>query len=279
MDVTGLVKREALRRGLSPRTVDTYCSCLGKFFRVVQRDPKELTKKDILKYIDTLIERKAPGSTINVYLNSLKFFYEKVLKKKLTVNLQFSKKRKHLPTFLTKEEIETFFHAIDNKKHLLMITLLYSAGLRVSELVQLKAEDFDFRNNCGWVRAGKGNKDRFFILSMGLKDTLFNWIQHNNIMYNEYVFSSRNGHYSIKSIQEIIKKATKIAGINKNVHPHTLRHSFATHLIQNGNSVFEVQQLLGHNSVNTTMIYVHMASPNLLKIQSPYDSLRIKKKV
>ena len=273
MDISGLVRKEALRRGLSQRTINTYCSCLNKFFRVCRKDPKELTKKDILNYLDNLIERKAPGSTINVYLNSLKFFYEQVLKKKLTVNLKFSKKRKYLPTFLTKQEIERFFQAIKNKKHLLMVTLLYSAGLRVSELVNLKVKDLDFENNCGWVRAGKGNKDRFFILSLGIREKIINLVNHNQLNHNDYLFPSKSGHYSVKSIQKIIKEATKKAKIKKNVHPHTLRHSFATHLIQNGNSVFEVQQLLGHNSVNTTMVYLHMASPNLLKIKSPFDTL------
>ena len=275
MEVSGLLRKEALRRGLSLRTINTYCSCLNKFFRICRKDPRELTKKDILDYLDNLIERKAPGNTINVYLNSLKFFYQQVLKKKLTVNLKFQKKRKHLPTFLTREEVNLFFSHIKNKKHLLMVTLLYSAGLRVGELVCLKVKDFDFSNNYGWVRQGKGNKDRMFILSLKLKEELIIWIEDNNLKLNDYLFTGNNNqrHYSTESIQQIIKKAAQSSRIGKNIHPHTLRHSFATHLIQNGNSVFEVQQLLGHNSVNTTMIYLHMASPDLLKIKSPYDKL------
>jgi integrase/recombinase XerD len=274
MDVQNLVKKEALRRGLSKKTIDTYNNCLGKFFRIIKKDPKELTKKDILSYIDGLIERKAPGNTINVYLNSLKFFYEQVLKRKLTVNIKFHKKRKHLPTFLTKEEVNLFFSQIKNRKHLLMVTLLYSAGLRVGELVKLKVQDLDLYNNYGWVRQGKGNKDRLFILSQKIKDELINWIEESKLEHQDYLFTGNNKdvHYSIESIQQIIKKAAKISRIGKNIHPHTLRHSFATHLIQNGNSVFEVQQLLGHNNVNTTMIYLHMASPDLLKIKSPYDN-------
>jgi integrase/recombinase XerD len=274
MNIAELVKKEALRRGLSKKTIDTYNNCLSKFFRIIKKDPKELTKKDILNYIDGLIERKAPGNTINVYLNSLKFFYEQVLKRKLTVNIKFHKKRKYLPTFLTKEEVNLFFSKIKNRKHLLMVTLLYSAGLRVGELVKLKVQDLDLYNNYGWVRQGKGNKDRLFILSLKIKDELTNWIQEKELEPKDYLFTGNNKHthYSIESIQQIIKKAAKISRIGKNVHPHTLRHSFATHLIQNGNSVFEVQQLLGHNNVNTTMIYLHMASPDLLKIKSPYDN-------
>jgi integrase/recombinase XerD len=274
MQVSELVRKVSLRRGLSPRTIKTYQNCLNKFFRVVKKDPNYLKKSDIQDYLDGLLERKAPGNTINVYLNALKFFYEQVLNKKLTLNLRFSKKRKTLPTFLTQEETSNFFKVIKNKKHKLMVTLMYSAGLRVSELVHLKVEDFNFENNYGWVREGKGKKDRLFIIAKKLKEEIIEHIDKNALKHDSWLFPGfKNKHYSVSSIQNIVKKTAKKASINRNIHPHTLRHSFATHLIQNGYSVLELQPLLGHRNIETTLIYTHMASPNLIKIKSPFDQL------
>ena len=156
-----------------------------------------------------------------------------------------------------------------------MIKLLYSAGLRVSELVNLRVRDLELENNFGWVRSGKGNKDRMFILAGSLKEELIYHTENNKLDYDSFLFPSYNGHLSVRSVQEIIKKAAKKAGIKKNVHPHTLRHSYATHLIENGYDVATVQLLLGHNSPNTTMVYVHIAKPNMLNIKSPLDNLQL----
>ena len=151
---------------------------------------------------------------------------------------------------------------------------MYSAGLRVSELVHLKVEDFNFENNYGWVREGKGKKDRLFIIAKKLKEEIIEHIDKNALKHDSWLFPGfKNKHYSVSSIQNIVKKTAKKASINRNIHPHTLRHSFATHLIQNGYSVLELQPLLGHRNIETTLIYTHMASPNLIKIKSPFDQL------
>tara|TARA_Y100000310_G_C20060785_1_gene524877 strand:- start:42 stop:530 length:489 start_codon:yes stop_codon:yes gene_type:complete len=154
-----------------------------------------------------------------------------------------------------------------------MIELMYSAGLRVSELVNLKVKDFEFENNYAWVRKGKGNKDRRFIVAKNIKNKLKEYIDVNNIDHNFWIFEGRNGHLTIRSVQAIIKKACKSAKIKKKIGPHTLRHSFATHLIENGYDVASVQGLLGHSSLDTTMIYVHIANPRLFNVTSPFDSL------
>lgn len=274
MNVAEKIKIEALRRGLSLNTIYTYTCCVEKFLRTQKKELKYLTKNDVEKYLDKLVKKNKCGSTLNVYINSLKFFFEKVLKKRLTVNLEFSRVPKKLPTFLTQNETLRLLIAIKNKKHKLMILLMYSAGLRVSELTSLKVKDFQLEQNYGWVRQGKGNKDRLFILAQKLKQDLINWITDNNLEYNDFLFTGYNGsRYSTESVRAIIKKAKSIAKINKNIHPHSLRHSFATHFIENGNSVLELQPLLGHNRLETTMVYTHMASPNLLKVKSPLDNL------
>ena len=269
-----LIRKEGLRRGLRPKTIKTYITVLNKFFRTYRKVPHEVTKKDIEKHLLNLLERNKSGNTVNVHLNALKFLYEKVLKKKLTVNIHFTKTRKSLPTFLTQEEIIHFFDSIKNKKHHLMVTLLYSSGLRVSELVNLRVRDLQLNNSYGFVKNGKGGKDRFFIIAEKLVDKLGDWVLENKLDPESYLFSGYGGsRYSTQSIRAIIKNASRKAGFSKNVHPHTLRHSFATHLIENGYSVMELQPLLGHSKLETTMIYTHLAAPKLMNIRSPLDSL------
>ena len=155
-----------------------------------------------------------------------------------------------------------------------MIELMYSAGLRVSELIKLKIEDFEFSKNYGWVRKGKGRKDRLFILATRLNGQIRKFIENNNLNYNSYLFKGNKGqHISKETVSIIVKRSAKKAKIEKNIHCHTLRHSFATHLIEDGYSINEVQSLLGHNSPQTTMRYVHMASPKIINVISPLDRL------
>ena len=274
MDVSYLIKKEGLRRGLSPRTIHTYCSCVKRFLNYTNKEVKRFTKKDVTDYIDKILEKDASGNTVNVYLNSIKFLMENILNKKLMYNIKYSKVPKKLPTFLTKEEIKKLFDAIENKKHKLMIKLMYSAGLRVSELINLRVEDFEFSKNYGWVRKGKGGKDRLFVLAKILNEEIQKFIGDNKLSFSSYLFKGNKGqHISKETVSIIVKKSAKKAKINKNVHCHTLRHSFATHLIEDGYSVNEVQSLLGHNSSQTTMRYLHMASPKMINIRSPLDNL------
>ena len=238
IDIPELITKECLRRGRSIKTIIAYKQCVKQFFRQCSKDPKRINKGDIRDYLDSLVEKGAAGNTINVHLNALKFFYNEVLHKRLMVRIRFSKTPKSLPIFLTKEETKKIIDAINNPKHKLMIKLMYSAGLRVSELVNLKAENFEFSNNYGWVRKGKGNKDRLFIIADDLKKELELHISRECKSNHSWLFEGWKGmHISVRSAQEILKKAAKKSGINKNVHTHTLRHSFATHLLENGYDV------------------------------------------
>lgn len=272
-DLTYSMKREMLRRKYSIRTIRAYVFCVNQFFRICHKELKRINKKDIEDYLYRFVEKNAAGNTINVHLNALKFFFEESLRKRLTINIKYSKIPKKLPEFLTKDEFIRLVNAIENKKHKLIVKLIYSAGLRVGELVNLRVKNLELEKNYGWVRQGKGNKDRLFIIAEKLKDEIKEFIKNNNLNNEDWLFKGNNrNHLSIESIQNIIKKAAKIAKINKNVHPHTLRHSFATHLIENGYDVASVQSLLGHNSMQTTMIYLHLAG-NMLNVKSPFDSL------
>ena len=204
---------------------------------------------------------------------------QEILAKKVMLRIKYTKVPKTAPVFLTKEEIKRLFQAVENPKHLLILELLYSAGLRVSEVLNLRRQDFEFERGMGWVRKGKGRKDRPFIIAKVLVPRLQVYLEKNCTESKSYVFT---GYYKqklhVRSVQEIIKKAAKKARITKNVHPHSLRHSYATHLIENGYDLNTVQPLMGHQSAETTMGYVHMASPTLLKVESPYDSLEREKK-
>ena len=276
MDIIELMKKEMLRRKYSNRTILTYCYYVNKFLRKCQKEPKKFTKKDIKDHLNGISEKGISGSTININLQALKFMMEYILnKRKYFYNVRYSKISRTLPTVLEKEEVIRIISVIENKKHQLMIKIIYSAGLRVSELLNLKVENLNLMNNFGYIRNGKGAKDRLFLVADSLKQEIFDYITKNKLSSDSFIFNSYNGRMSSRSVQEILKKAAKKAQISKRVHPHTLRHSFSTHLIENGYSVSDVQSLLGHKSPETTMRYIHMVSPKLLGVRSPLDDLQL----
>jgi site-specific recombinase XerD len=154
-----------------------------------------------------------------------------------------------------------------------MIQFLYSSGLRVSELINLKIKELEIDKKYGFVRSGKGNKDRLFIIANKILFDIIRLIKDENLEEENYLFTSnRKEKYSDSTPRKIIQDSAKKSGINKKIGCHTLRHSFATHLIENDYSLFDVQSLLGHKSPETTQIYVHIASKNLINITSPLDS-------
>ena len=275
MDAINLMEKEMLRRNYSLKTIKTYSYCVNKFLKQYKNNPRKISKKDINDYLNNLLEKKSCGNTINVNLNALKFLLEEILNKKFVSRIKYSKTPKRLPEFLSKDEVVKLINVIENNKHKLMVKLLYGAGLRVSELTNLKVKDLELNNNYGWVRHGKGNKDRLFIIPNLLKNELIEHINKNNLDNDSWLFTTYNGHISTRTIQEIIKKATKKAKLNKKIHPHSLRHSYATHLIEDGYDLTLVQSLLGHKSPETTMVYVHMANPKLLSVKSPLDNLQL----
>ena len=274
IDVERAIKRECERRRYSPKTAKTYIHCVNKFLAFSGKSIDKISKIDASEFLHHLSEKGKSGSTINVYLMAIRFLFMDILRKNIRLDIKYAKIPLKLPLVLTKEEVRKLINSISNEKHRLMVGFMYSAGLRVSEMLDMKVSDIDFRNNYGFVRQGKGGKDRIFILSMKIKPKIQELITKEKLESNGLLFISNLGRkYTTRSIQKIIKKAALNAEIEKKVHPHTLRHSFATHLIENGYSINEVQALLGHKSLETTMIYVHLAAPNMLKIKSPIDNL------
>ncbi|MBI4983689.1 tyrosine-type recombinase/integrase [Candidatus Woesearchaeota archaeon] len=279
MELSGLVEREGLRRGLRTETIKTYTYAVSKFLRTCHKQPHEVNKEDVEAHLIQLIKLGRSGSTINVYLHALRFFYEQVLGKRLTVNFPNIKVRKRLPECLTQEEMGRFLGVLDKTKPRLILILTYGSGFRVSEVVNLKVKDLDFNTGYGWVRDGKGGKDRLFIIPDKLSSELKEWVSSNNLTADDWLFSGyQNHHYSGSSVRKILEEARQKAELPKHITPHSLRHSFATHLLENGYSLIEVKELLGHSKLETTMIYTHTVRPKLTLVKSPYDTLLEDKK-
>jgi site-specific recombinase XerD len=206
---------------------------------------------------------------------ALRFLFTQVLEKRMWIDIKYSKVPEKIQRFLTKEEVGKLLNAISNWKHRLMIEFMYGSGLRVSELINIKIRDLNLEKNYGFVRNGKGGKDRLIVIPFVVKEKVKNLIEIERLNDESFIFSSNRGSkYHMRSLQKIIQNASKKAKIKdwKEVHPHTLRHSFATHLIEHGNSLNEVQSILGHKSPETSMIYVHSNVGKLINIKSPLDN-------
>ncbi|MBD3259366.1 tyrosine-type recombinase/integrase [Candidatus Woesearchaeota archaeon] len=274
IDVLYNMKREMLRRKLSPRTVKTYLAFVRKFLlEYKHKSPRKFSKKDVREFLYNMELREVSGSTLNVAHNALRFMMIEVLHKACYLKIRYAKTPKREPQYLTKEEVNKILSVIENPKHKLLVSLMYGAGLRVREVTRLKISDFSFEEDVGWVRGGKGNKDRLFIIPVSLKREL----QERCCQCDGetiWLFPGRNGPLSVKSVQVIVHAAGKKAKIKKRVHPHMFRHSFATHLLESGTDVASVQSLLGHVRPDTTLGYSHAVRPKMIAIKSPLDEVR-----
>lgn len=274
-DIEGKIKKECYRRRFSPRTTKTYFYCIQRFLNHTKKEIKYISKKDVRLFLEYLSSKNLAGNTMNTYHMAIRFLFENVLEKRMWIDIKYSKVPRKMPTFLSKEDVRKLLNAISNWKHRLMIEFLYSSGLRVSELLNMKIKDLELDKNYGYVRNGKGGKDRLIVLSKIVREKIKNLIEIEELERDNILFkSNRNKKYHMRSIQKITQNASRKAGLKnwKEIHPHTLRHSFATHLIENGYDVTNVQAMLGHKSPETSLIYVHMASPNLINVKSPLDS-------
>ena len=259
MEALQNLNSELRLRGFSPLTVRNYSFFADKFLKHANKDAANLDAQDAKNYLSSLFESKSKN-TIMLAAAALKFFYVEVLKKK----------ERSLPAVLTPDEVRALIGSADTEKSRLIISLLYSSGLRVSELVNLKVSDINSQDGTGWVRRGKGGKDRLIIISPKLVKGLYEYLEGRS---NQYIFSKEKP-LTTRNIQKIIKLTSKRAGIQKKVTPHTLRHSFATHLLENGTDIRIIQTMLGHSSLSTTQVYTHISSEQLKKVQNPLDMLQ-----
>lgn len=255
----------------SPHTIKNYIRQNKFLLDFTKSKPEEINQDKIKNYLAENLTT-ASASTITLFLSAIKYAYKNILNKNLTDSIKRPKKESHLPTTLTKQEIKLLLFNVKNEKSKLMVSLIYAAGLRVSELTNLKIQDINFPEKIAHIRQAKGNKDRIFNIPDFLLEQLKNNVEQQNNLGQKYLFSGRTGKISTRNIQKIISSAAKRANL-RGVHTHTLRHSFATHLLEDGIDIRKIQELLGHSNLSTTQIYTHVSNEELKKIKSPIESL------
>lgn len=260
------LKRELEIRNFSKQTIRGYLYSVQKFLEFSKRSG--INEDSVKNYVQKNLRDKNPSS-VRKDLFAIKFFFDKILKQKL--ELPTPKKNQTIPDILTIEEIKKIIENTSNVKHKLIIKLLYGTGLRVSEIVNLKKEDINLKEDLIKVKLSKGKKDRFVKIPLSIKDELQSYSKLNN---SKYLFpSNRGGKLAKDTIQKIVSNSAKKAKIKKRVYPHLLRHSFATHLLENGTDLRIIQKLLGHSSIKTTQIYTQISQASIRNIKSPLDNI------
>jgi len=272
------VRSELKLRGYSLKTVKSYISYIRSFTRYFHpRHPRTLSNEDLRAYLLHLLEDEQRSfGTVNQVLNALRFLYVKLYELPFVIEkLPRPQKEKKLPDILNEEEIVRIFQSVKNLKHRIMLMMAYASGLRVSELVSLRIEDIDAGRLLVHVRGGKGNKDRYTTLSQSILEPLHIYWQAYGLGINGWLFPGARAdyHLSVRSIQAVLERAIRAAGIGKPVSMHTLRHSFATHSLEHGYDIRYIQKLLGHESLKTTEIYTHVSTADIGRIKSPLDFL------
>jgi site-specific recombinase XerD len=262
-----------IQKRYSQNTQDIYCNYFKDFcMHFSKEELVNITTVQINSYILNLIKSKNISiSQQNQRINALKFYYEKVLgRKKEYYEIHRPRKENKLPKVLSKNEIKRIFEVTNNLKHKCILMLIYSAGLRRSELLNLTFNDIDSERMVIHIYEAKGKKDRISLLSDNLLQLLRQY--YKEYRPNKYLFEGQNGgKYSASSVANILKKAARKAGIRKTVTPHMLRHSFATHLLEQGTDLRYIQELLGHASSKTTEIYTDVSKKAIDKIKNPID--------
>jgi integrase/recombinase XerD len=256
----------------SEYTIRNYLRANKSLLEFSHKDPNQITEDDVKSYIAENLSDKASTSII-LFLAAIKYAYQNILKNDLTVSIKRPRRERKMPVVLTKEEIKQLLNSIETAKSKLMVSFMYASGMRVSEITNLKTNQLDFEENIGHVRQGKGRKDRIFNIPKFLASKLKKQVQHQEENYQEYLFPGLKGKMSERNLQKIVKSSAQKAGLKKDVHCHTLRHSFATHLLENGTDIRMIQELLGHASLSTTELYTHVSAEQIKKIKSPIDML------
>ncbi len=263
-------------RRYSKGTIDTYLCCARKFVAHFMRPPEEITRDEIRTYLLHLLEeRKLSVSSYRQYRAAIKFLYE------VTLGLPWNVERilpprqeKRLPQVLSRREVLAVLDAVGSLKHRAILAAVYAGGLRISEACRLTVSDIDSARMMLRVRKGKGNKDRYVKLSERLLVMLRDYARAARPTDLLFPGSTPAGHLAPATVRKAFREAVAGAGISKQVTPHVLRHSFATHLLEDGTGLDVVQALLGHSSIRTTSVYTHVSARRLSSVRSPFDRPR-----
>lgn len=263
-----IIHKEMSIRNYSRRTIDAYSRVIADLYKTTKITPRDIGESDIKEYLYQKQRAGLSSQSIALMANAINFLFTQVYKRRDYQKLRQPKQSKKLPTILSKAEIERMLDTIQNAKHRLLVALAYAAGLRVSEAVAVRVKDVHCDEMTLLVRQGKGKKDRLTVLSPRLIAALKNMMGEKTA--DQYVFESeRGGKLHSRTAQLIFLRALKKACINAPATFHSLRHSFATHLLENGVDVRYVQELLGHANIRTTQIYTHVTNPSIKNIKSP----------
>jgi len=259
--------------GITPKTQNVYLREVSNLANYFNKPPEQLGENEIREYLLYLLkERKLSQGTFRFYVAGLKFFYKTTLKRQEVVaHIRYPKQKKTLPIGLDMSEVEALFTVTENIKHKAILMITYSSGLRISEASRLKITDIDSKRMMVRVEQGKRSTDRYTILSQtALECVRQYWREHRP---KQWLFegTKEDTHITVSSITQIFHKAKKRAGITKPASVHSLRHAFATHLIEAGTSLHHVQLLLGHRSPTTTTVYLHVSQLNIAQVTSPLD--------
>jgi integrase/recombinase XerD len=262
-------------RGITPRTQTAYLREVANLENYFNKSPEELGAEEVKEYLVHLLEdRKLSEGTYKYYVAGIKFLYRTTLNREEVVEkIKYPKTKIKLPVVLDLAEVKTLLSVMENLKHRAILTITYSAGLRLSETARLKVTDIDSKRMMVRVQQGKGGKDRYTILSKTALECLRQyWRAYRP---KDWLFEGQKEgtHIGLSAIRQIFVEAKERAGIIKPVSPHSLRHAFATHLIEAGTSLHHVQLLLGHKSPKTTTVYLHVSKMNLAQVTSPLDSI------
>ena len=267
------LRTELKLRGFSLNTQKMYILYFKQFLKFLEEENLEflsVNENSIKLFLAQKLEIGINARSIGLIKASLLFYFNEIQKKGFEIKTP--KFQKKIPTVLSKEEIKEIFSKITNYKHKLMLQLYYASGLRLSEVINLKMKDIEFSQNSLWVRDGKGGKDRMTILPQFLSQELEEYCAKSNRSKDDFIFVNRNGNpYSSRMIQKVLEKVKETLSFHKDIHIHTLRHSFATHLLEDGEDIRLIQELLGHADLSTTQIYTKVANEQLRRVKSPLD--------
>ncbi len=263
-----LAQQELQLRNYSPKTTHSYLAALKKYFTFKKSSLQICDLQNIKQFLLQAHQKNLAPQTRNLYLSAIKFYYHQVIKSPNKIKLKIAKKTQKLPIVLSRSEITQLLHQTINTKHRLMLALSYGAGLRVSEIVNLKILDLDLEQLTIHLKQAKGNKDRITIFPKKLLADIQNLTAGKK--NNDFIFASeRGGKLTTRTAQQVFKHALQKTKIKKPATFHSLRHSFATHLLENGTDIRYVQELLGHQNIRTTQRYTQVTNPQLKNIQSP----------
>jgi len=268
------LEAELRSRKYSPKTIRSYIYYNSFLCRTLQKTPEEIHPDDITQFL-AIIEkdRDYSASSLNLAISAIKFFYTNVMKNENVSEPRRPRHDKRLPMVLSKEEIQKIFAMEKNPKHRLLLMLVYSSGLRVSEVVALKREHIDLSRKVIYIKRGKGRKDRCTLLSEKAACFLNEYYAFYGIQTWLFPGQPATRPLTIRSAQHIFDNAVRRAEISKKLSIHSLRHTFATHLLESGTDIRYIQSLLGHANLRTTERYTHIARRNVLSIQSPLDTI------